>query len=255
MFRLKRIISHTFFDLLGFDMTWNTSPIGRRPLRMAALLAVAALSACGGGDNNAGSGPATYPVDAVITALFTTDNQALSSAFVDPGTRDSYEFTTHYQPQGAAEVFEGSARKVSVVRTTLQRNGVTVQDSSSRIYFSTGPLVWYGQVADSGTYSVHAAPTANLPERASAGASGTWFTGTDYTSAAKTSVKQRSQVRWRVSPSDTVDAAWICLDFQLSDAANTAVVSGGSSCLKADSSGKILAATAAATAADPGAAR
>lgn len=231
-------------------MTWNTFPIGQRPLRALALLAAAALGACGGGDDNTGNGPATYPVQAVITTLFTTDNQALSSAFVDPGTRDSYEFSTHYLPQSATEVFEGSARRVSVVRTTLQRNGVTVQDNSSRIYFSTAPLVWYGQVADSGTYSVHAAPSANLPERASAGASGTWFTGTDYTSSAKTSVKQRSQVRWRVSPSDTVDAAWICLDFQLSDAANATVVGGGSSCLKADSSGRILAA-----AGDRGAAR
>lgn len=222
-------------------MISTNSSIGRCSLCAATLAAVAALSACGGGDN-AGSGPATYPVEAVITALFTTDNQALSSAFIDPGTRDSFEFTTHYVPQGATEVFEGSARRVSIVRTTLQRNGVTVQDNSARIYYSSAPLIWYGQVADSGTYSVHDAPTANLPERASAGASGLWFTGTDYSSAAKTSVKQRSQVRWRVSPSDSVDAAWICLDFQLSDAANTAVLSGGSSCLKADGSGKILAA-------------
>lgn len=209
--------------------------------RMVGVAVAVGLAGCGGGGGSDGETVDAYPVQSVIATLFTSSNSVLSNTVIDPAGRDDYIFTTRYEPTGQTALFEGSLRQTVVMTTTITRAGAPLGSSSSTLYYGTSPLVWYGQVSDSGRYSVHENITA-LPATARIGASGTWFTAKDYASAAKTVLEQTTRVDWNVtSASDT--AVWICLDYVVTPTGSTDARSG-STCLLSDAKGNILASRA-----------
>jgi hypothetical protein len=209
-----------------------------RSLTAAALAVAGTLGGCGGGDNPSDStdNVATYPVAGLITTLFTTENNMLYNGFLDPATRGGYGFTTSLKPLTGTTTFEGATVKSSAVTTSVDHNGRIVDTSVALVYYTTDPLVWVGMIDAQGVYSVHTQQAA-LPATAPAGSKGAWLKSTDYTSAAKSTVKQTTLVSWSVNPSDKAGSAWVCLNFTV----ETAAPVSNASCILTNSTGQALA--------------
>lgn len=224
---------------------------------MAALtagtlaLGAAGLAGCGGGDNaststsneTATEPPVTYPVEATLATLFTTENDLLYSAYVDPANREDYSFATHITPAAEDHIVQFGGKgdilvRVSYLTNTLSRNGLKVWDSKATLLYTTSPLIWHGQIDDEGTYSVHE-PVNALPARAAVGARSNWFTSVDYTSRDRTTVKQRTTVDYFLAAGDVAGTAWLCLDFKVKEEA-TGALQNSTTCMKTNTTGTVL---------------
>ncbi len=213
-----------------------------RCMTAVALAVAGALGGCGGGDNPSDStdNAATYPVSGLMTTLFTTENNMLYNGFLDPATRGGYGFSTSLKPLAGTTTFEGATVKASTLTTNVDHNGRIVDSSVAIVYYTTDPLVWVGMVDAQGIYSVHTQQAA-LPVSAPAGGKGAWLKSTDYTSAAKSAVKQTTLVSWSVNPSDKAGSAWVCLNFTVETASSSATPVSNASCILTNSTGQALA--------------
>lgn len=218
-----------------------------------AVLCAALLGGCGGGDGDGDRkapetveppAASTYPVEATLQSLFTTANTRLSSTYVDPANREDYLFATEITPATHQVQFGGKGDilvNVSYLTTAVSRNGVKIWEQPGRatLFYVTSPdFLWHGQIDDEGTYSVHE-PVNVLPERATLGTRGNWFTAIDYTDRSRSTVKQRTTVDYYLAAADTDGTAWLCLDFQVTEEA-TGARQSSATCLKTDAAGAVL---------------
>lgn len=191
--------------------------------RAHALIAfpiIFALSACGGGGDEAPppvSSPATFPLSVVAEALV---KETASYAVRIEGTASQggqsipLTGTGTYSVSNSSSTFEGipSIKRNSATTGTMGANGISIPVAdSSADYFGTDfkPL---GRVAN-GTYCVYGNQTS-IPVSAKVGDSGTWFTGTCYSSSSKLS-KLGSTVVSYVLEADTATTATLKLIQQL----------------------------------------
>ena len=231
-------------------MQTSGTECGRRVVGVVAtgLFALAlGLTGCSGGGDDPAEPPAaepqTYPVEATLTTLFTTENDLMSSAYVDPANREDYTFKTHISPAPVDHIVQFGGKgdmlvRVSYLTNTLTRNGLKVWDSKATLLYTTAPLVWHGQIDDEGTYSVHD-PVKALPVRAEIGHRANWFTSVDYSNRERTVVKQRSTVDYYLAAGDAAGTAWLCLDFTVKEEAS-GVTQSSSTCMKTDATGGVL---------------
>ena len=223
--------------------------LGRSAL-LGSLVALG-LAGCGGSDNDSDEPEAvpatTYPVEAVLQALFTTSNTLLSSTYVDPANREDFVFATSIIPDasGGKVLFEGKPgieMNVSRLTTVVTRNGVKVweQPGSASLLYTSAPFLWHGQIDDEGTYSVHS-PVNRLPEKATIGTRGNWFVSTDYVSREKMNEppKQTTTVDYYLAAGDAAGTAWLCLDFQVKEQL-TGATHSSATCLKTNDKGAVL---------------
>lgn len=228
---------------------------GRQVMAALAATTLAALAAgmagCGGGDSNSNSAeseavteqPTAYPVEATLATLFTTENDLLYSAYVDPANREDYTFATHITPAAADHIVQFGGKgdmlvRVSYLTNTLARNGQKIWDSKATLLYTTSPLEWHGQIDDEGVYSVHTQVTP-LPVTAPVGSRATWFTSIDYTNRDRTAIKQSTTVDYFLATSDVPGAAWLCLEFKVKEEA-TGALQNSTTCMKTNTTGSVL---------------
>ena len=205
--------------------------LGARRLGILALMC--GLSACGGGGSSA-STDTGYPLDSAMSAFF----QAQHSYSLTASTgSDHYILLRRWQP-GGMQTFQGVSAFSTVQIADFSDNGSSVSGDIQTKFFLTGPYKLLGSIDTDGRVFVSTKQTA-LPDLASPGDSGKFFTSKRYTDASLTTVELTDVMTWDLT-AVTADTAMLCFE-DASTATGSSFTSTSSLCYIMDQRGNITA--------------
>ena len=226
---------------------------------VSSVAVASVLAACGGGgnsSNNNGNTPgatvqsnvstASFPIEAAASTFEQTAHSFPLSGTDSTGA--AYTATFANMPDSGTTTFEGHTASSMVTTTTLSRNNVVIDTSSSRGYFQTSPYIELGQadLGDALYYVDDVTAPLHMPTTATVGQSGQLNDTTIYVDSSKAQVMGHQTNTWSLE-ADTVSTALLC---------NTGVYTSVSSsldnftekqCLRINTSGTVLGLTVAIT--------
>lgn len=198
--------------------------------RLGLLVAVVSLSACGGGSSDTSTG---YPIDSAISAYF----QAHHSYTLKGSDGSNFYTDTHAFVPGGMQMFQGISALTATDTGVLTNNGHSLGSDTVTSFFLIGPYKPLGAIDVSSGYVMVDANQQILPDLASVGDSGKFYTATVYSDASLTTVLQSDVVTWDLT-SVTADTAMLCEEFA-STTLSTKATHNTSSCYVMDQRGNV----------------
>lgn len=204
------------------------------------------LSACGGGDdssnpsnnnggNTGGGSGVQYPVESVITDLYTSGYSS-EPLYALEGMQE-WERQFEIIPREDT-IFKGKQVKSFETLSTLKSNNTVVNIASSTSYFTIAPLVDVGGIEKSRLFRTAVENNA-VPQFANIGASGIISKTITYGDSRET-IKENTAINtWSLSKADTSNA-WLCLDNTIDYVMQSKRDESLSTCYKIDVQGNVL---------------